>query len=94
MTEEELQTFINDLRAVVTDPMQGTTVVIATEFAVAMLEWLDGLEAELNAVPALPIKVMFERSQLRSDIKPDSARAKNYATAIKHVAAWLEQVQP
>ncbi len=94
MTEEELQTFIDDLRAVVADPMQGSTVFIATEFAVALLERLDSLQSEINAVPALPIKVMYERAQLRSDIKPDSARGRNYATAIKHVATWLEQVQP
>ena len=42
----------------------------------------------------LSLKIVLERSELRSDIRKDSARAKNYQTARNNLASWLEEVQP
>ena len=47
-----------------------------------------------DAARLLSVKILLERSELRSDIRKDSVRAKNYETARNNVAAWIEEVQP
>lgn len=49
--------------------------------------------SQLEKALVLSVKILLERSELRSDIRPESARARNYETARNNVAAWLQQVQ-